>query len=196
MRDLNNKAIEIGKDLKDQEVLNMAYMNVGGAYYVAKKWKYSADFLENNYQNVSRDTQIEFLRTLLLNYSYQNDSYNFKKAVLKSFKVLDNNQNYSLNNIASLSEALARSLAAFGYIKDARKILTETRKFNIQPFYKSQILRGYISTFLYEANRGKKIDKKEVTQFAKIASQGEYKPYKRHRQQIKSILKKLNIFYE
>lgn len=66
MDTLNKKSIAIGEELRDQEILDMAYMNVGGAYYVGKNWKYSADFLETSYRKVSIPTKIEFLRTLLL----------------------------------------------------------------------------------------------------------------------------------
>lgn len=171
----------------------MAYMNVGGAYYVAKNWRTSTDFLESKYKIVSKGTKLEFLRTLILNYAYQNDYENFKRIFKRSIELLDSANELGVDNIASLMEAVSRSLSIFGFIKEARQILMEAKTLNVKPFYQSQIIRGQVLSFYYGAKRGKKINRDYLVSFAKEAFQERYHPYKRHKQQIKNILKILRV---
>jgi len=195
MSDLNNKAIFLGKEIHNQEILDMAYMNVGGANYVAKNWRFSSEFLENKYNIVGKANKLEFLRTLLLDYAYLNDFNSFKRIYKKTVKFLAANVNLQLDNLISLYEALARSLSIFGFIKEARKILDEARKLDSGPFYQSQLIRGMATTFYYEAKKGKKIDQDQLFDMSKEIFNHLYDPYKRHKQQIKNILKIFKINY-
>lgn len=194
MDTLNKKSIEIGEELHDHQILDMAYMNVGGANYVAKNWKYSADFLEVNYKKVGTTSKIEFLRTLLLDYAYQNDYISFKKALKRAMGYIENYDYNNPDELASLMEALARSFALFGLIKESRKIIEETEKLDISPFYRSQILRCRIFIFSCETILGFKIDRDRLKDVIKQTQENKFFPYERHRQQIRNMIGNLRIY--
>lgn len=192
MNVLNKRAIEFGEETKDQEILDMAYMNVGGAYYVAKRWKDSSMFLESRFKKVSAKTQLEFIRTLLLDYAYQKDYSRFKETLGKTIKIIDKDSSNSQAILASIYEAIARSLSIFGFTKDARRILEEAEKLSLDPFYSSQILRGYIFTFYSEKIRNRKTDYDKLNSIIKTAKGEKFIPYRRHRNQIKTMIKQIN----
>lgn len=192
MNALNKRAIEFGEATKDREILDMAYMNVGGAYYVAKRWKDSSMFLESMFKKVSAKTQLEFVRTLLLDYAYQKDYSRFKETLGKTIKIIDKDSSNSHVILASIYEAIARSLSIFGFIEEARRILEEAEKLNLDPFYSSQILRGYIFTFYSEKIRNRKTDYDKLNSVIKTSKREKFIPYRRHRNQIKKMIKQIN----
>jgi len=192
MNVLNKRAIELGEETKDREILDMAYMNVGGAYYVAKRWKDSSMFLESRFKKVSAKTQLEFVRTLLLDYAYQKDYSKFKETLGKAIKIIDKDNGNNHAILASIYEAIARSLSIFGFTKEARRILEEATKLSLDPFYSSQILRGYIFTFYSEKIRNRKTDYDKLNSVIKTSKEEKFIPYKRHGDQIKKMLKQIN----
>ncbi len=192
MSELNKRAITFGEEVNDQEILNMAYMNVGGAYYVAKRWKDSSVFLEGKFKKVNIKTKLEFLRTLLLDYAYQKDYSRFKETLGRTIRVMDSYKNDNQAVLASIYEAIARSLSIFGFVKEARNILEEAEKLSVDPFYSSQILRGYIFTFYTEKRRYMKIDNDRLNAVVKASRNTKFIPYKRHRNQIEKMLKQIN----
>jgi hypothetical protein len=194
MDTLNKKSIEIGEEFHDHQILDMAYMNVGGANYVAKNWKYSADFLEANYKKVGTTSKIEFLRTLLLDYAYQNNYISFKKTLKRATDYIDNYDYNNPDELASLMESLARSLALFGLIRESRKILGETEKLDISPFSRSQILRCTIFIFSCESILGVKVDRDRLKDVIKQAQGNKFLPYERHRRQIQNMIENLRIY--
>ena len=46
-------------------------------------------FLESRFKKVSAKTQLEFVRTLLLDYAYQKDYSKFKETLGKAIKIID-----------------------------------------------------------------------------------------------------------
>jgi hypothetical protein len=192
MNALNKRAVEFGEEANDREILDMAYMNVGGAYYVAKGWRDSSMFLESKFKKVSAKTQLEFVRTLLLDYAYQKDYSRFKEALGKTIKIIDKDSNNKHGILASIYEAIARSLAIFGFTKEARKILEKAEKLNLDPFYESQILRGYIFTFCFEKSLSKAVDYDQLNIIQKRSQEEKFVPYKRHRSQIEKMIKQIN----
>lgn len=192
MNALNKRAIEFGEETKDREILDMAYMNVGGAYYVAKRWKDSSMFLESRFRKVSAKTQLEFVRTLLLDYAYQKDYTRFKETLGKAIKIIDKDNGNNQAILASIYEAISRSLSVFGFIKEARRILEEARKLSLDPFYSSQILRGYIFTFYSEKIRNRKTDYDKLNSAIKTSKEERFIPYRRHGDQIKKMIKEIN----
>lgn len=190
MNALNQKAVEIGEEIKDRGILDMAYMNMGGAYYVAKKWIDSSTFLESKLKKVSNETKIEFLRTMLLDYAYQQDYQSFKKYLRVAIKLVDK-QNNNKPIIASLYEAIARSFAIFGLTKEARKILEAAGALYLDPFYESQVIRGYIFTFLSDKKLNRNIDHDRLDQIIERSRDKKFLPYKRHRNQIEKMIKRL-----
>lgn len=192
MGELNKKAIMFGEETNDREILDMAYMNVGGAYYVARRWRDSSLFLESRFKKVSRKTQLEFARTLLLDYAYQKDYSRFKETLGKTIKIMYKDSGSSHVILASIYEAIARSLSIFGFTKEARNILEEVEKLNLDPFYSSQILRGYIFTFYSEKIRNIKIDHYKLNSVIERSKEEKFAPYGRHRNQIKKMIKQIN----
>lgn len=192
MSRLNKKAIQIGESFNDREILDMAYMNVGGAYYVAKRWKDSSMFLESKFKKVNDQTKLEFMRTLLLDYAYQRDYSKFKEALGRTIRVMNSYKNDNQTVLASIYEAIARSLSIFGFIKEARNILEEAEKISLDPFYSSQILRGYIFTFYAEKRRNVKVDNDRLNAVVEASRKTKFAPYKRHRNQIEKMIKQIN----
>lgn len=192
MNVLNKRAIELGEETKDRETLDMAYMNVGGAYYVAKRWKDSSMFLESRFKKVSTKTQLEFVRTLLLDYAYQKDYIRFKEILGKAIKIIDKDSGNNHSVVASICEAIARSLAIFGFTREARRILEEAEKLSSDPFHSSQILRGYIFTFYSEKIKNKRIDYDKLNSIIKTSKEEKFVPYKRHVNQIKKMIKQID----
>ncbi len=192
MGGLNELAIEFGKEVNDQEILDMAYMNVGGAYYVAKRWKDSSMFLESKFKKVKIQTKLEFMRTLLLDYAHQKDYSKFKETLGRTVKVMNNYKNDNQAILASIYEAIARSLSIFGFVKEARNILDEAKKLNLDPFYSSQILRGYIFTFYTQINRNIKVDNDRLSAVFKESKNIKFTPYERHRNQIEKMVRHIN----
>ena len=188
---LNKRAVELGEETRDQEILDMAYMNIGGAYYVAKRWKDSSIFLESMFKKVGVKTQLEFVRTLLLDYAYQKDYSRFKETLGRTIKIIDKGNSNS-HVLASIYEAIARSLSISGFTKEARKILGETEKLSLDPFYSSQILRGYVFTFYSEKTRNVKINHDKLNSVIKISKGEKFIPYRRHRNQIKKMIKEID----
>jgi hypothetical protein len=81
------RALAIGFEKNNSNLINMGHMNIGGAYYVAKKWRESAEYLDNAFRQVDINTQIEFLRTMILDYAYLKDRNSFKN-IRKKHKIL------------------------------------------------------------------------------------------------------------
>lgn len=192
MNGLNKRAIEFGEEVKDQEILDMAYMNVGGAYYVAKRWKDSSVFLESKFKKVNTHTKLEFMRTLLLDYAYQKDYSKFKYTLGRTIRIMNSYNSDNQAVLASIYEAIARSLSIFGFTNDARKILEEAEKLNLDPFYSSQILRGYIFAFYSEKRRDVKIDNDKLSAVVEVSRKTKFIPYKRHRSQIEKMIKQID----
>jgi len=195
MSPLNDKALEIGEKTRDREILNMTYMNIGGGFYVGAKWQASADFINSIFKHVDKTTQVEFLRTLVLDYAYLQDKEGFRYAVTKSLHLLDVSNSLDSGVAVSLLEALARSFSLFGYFKEAKKFLNLSDSFHPQPFYYSQILRCKALVFYHQARSGKNIDKEEFLSILKEASSDKFLPYRRHQLQILKVAKKLGFRY-
>ena len=191
------RAINLGKKAKDQDVLAMAYMNIGGAEYVAKNWQRSANYLEKTFREVDADTQIEFLRTLALNYAFLGKKARFKQVRKEAIKRIERKKFSNVFNVVSLLEALGRGLAVLNSPKEAFSTLDEAEKLCLKaerergdaPFFESQIIRGKIFSLLHSP----KIDKDRFIVLAKRGLGGKFRIYKRHQQQIKDSLQKLGI---
>lgn len=193
MTNLNEKAIELGEEIKDTEILDMAYMNVGGAHYVAKRWKDSSTFLESKLEKVKNQTKLEFMRTLLLDYAYLKDYSRFRDTLSKTIRVIDKYSSNDSTLLASIYEATARSFSIFGFNKEAIKILEEAEKLSSEPFYSSQIIRGYIFTFYSQKKRGGKVDTDRLNFIIETSRKERFAPYKRHRNQIEKMVKKIEL---
>lgn len=167
-------------------------MNVGGAYYVAKRWKDSAEFLESKIRQVDNETQSEFFRTLLLNYAYLNNYDKFKKTLKRSVKKLEQASSNNIDTTVSLSEAMSRSFSIFGLTKESKKVFRNIEELSPSPFYQSQIIRGKMYTCLADLKKTGKSDIDLVNQLRNKAAQKKYKIFKRHQKQIKSMLKTIN----
>lgn len=195
---LNDRAMALGQETKDRSVLMMTYMNIGGGIYVAADYSNSASFLESKIGDVDKNTRVEFLRTLLLDYAHIGNYSKFKQTVglangeldqLGSLGILDQ------NIYVSLIEALSRSFAIFGFIKDAQKILKEARVFRPNPFYESQLLRCKIFLLFCAIKKGDTACRGEFKFALHQASSRKFLPFKRHRQQVYAMAHKLGISY-
>ena len=172
---------------------------LGGGIYVSGDYTASASFLESKIGTVDKNTRIEFLRTLLLDYAYIHDCTGFKQTVRLANQILDSwsLSDYALdhNHIVSLIEALARSFAVFGFIKDARKILKEADVFTPNPFYESQLLRCKIFLLFCELKKGNDICRGDFQIALQQASSKKFLPFKRHKAQIQILADKFALSY-
>lgn len=198
MQPLNNLSLQIGLKTKNREILDMAYMNIGGGFYVGAKWRSSAQFLESKLDQVNNCIRLEFFRTLLLDYSHLKDRKSFKATLVRANRLLDSLLKldaFDQNLFASYLEAYARSLSIFGYTQDARKILSSADSLTPSPFFASQIIRGKIANLYRQNKTGKKIDLAEMSSLLKAASQQKFSPFKRHQKQIGLIAQKIGLAY-
>src|SRR3989344_6060945 len=136
-------------------------------------------FLESRFKKVSAKTQLEFVRTLLLDYAYQKDYSKFKETLGKAIKIIDKDNGNNHAILASIYEAIARSLSIFGFTKEARRILEEATKLSLDPFYSEKI-------------RNRKTDYDKLNSVIKTSKEEKFIPYKRHGDQIKKMLKQIN----
>ncbi len=191
---LNNYCINLAQKLRDQKILDMAYMNKGGCLYVAKQWKSSADFLERYYPKVGDLTKIEFLRTLLLNYIFLKDIF-LVKATLKRIFILMDRINYDNNNeIASLIEAISRSFLYLGLLKEARTILELVKVNGLDPFFQSQILRCKAIMIWKEYQAKKTVDLDKLYKIQSEMNSSRLTHYIRHKKQINYIIGSINYY--
>lgn len=189
-------AHQIGLETKNKNILNMNYMNMGGGLYVAKQWQKSAFYLEKHMNEADAETRIEFIRTLLLDYAYLNNRNKYRWILNKAENILSQNSALDFNNLASLVEAMARSQTMFGYHKEADKLLAEFENRELSPFFESQIVRGKIATEYYKMKHNKKVDIDKIRELNTQANQEKFKPFKRHKQQIKNYVKSIVRHYE
>lgn len=196
MNKINLRTTLLLNESKDQEINDMVHMNVGGLLYLQTKWNSSISYLTRHYSRLQQHNKLDFLRTLILNYTFSNDFTNFKRTLIQSTslieKCINSRSRDTDSKIASFLEATARSLTMFGYIKDAKKILDSAIKMDIPPFFKSQIHRCYFFNAFYDYYQNNKIDKEYLKDsYSKFSHR--FSAYSRHIKQVKRILKKMKI---
>ena len=73
-------------------------------------------FLESRFKKVSAKTQLEFVRTLLLDYAYQKDYSKFKETLGKAIKIIDKDNGNSHAILASIYEEFWKRLRSLAWI--------------------------------------------------------------------------------
>lgn len=187
IKKLNEQSFELAKDIKQQHVLEMAYVTYGGALYLEEKWKESSEFLELHYRSVSKHTKMEFLRTLLLDYAHLQNEQQFKVTFKKAIYMLEKYGDTKNDFIASLLESIIRSLTILDLTNEARTFFPFVNAFEVSPFYKAQLMRGKAYVLHHEAKQKKKFDKYEFLTHTSDIFTEKFAPYERHRNQIKTI---------
>jgi len=191
VKNINNLALQIAKETKEPDIISMSQGNIGGSYYVAGRLKDSAEYLEKTFFNVDEDTQIEYLRTLLNDYAFLGDQYQYKKTYLRTERILNRQNTYNNSHIASIYEAMARSSALIGNIGHARKLLQRINTSKLESFYQSEIIRGKIFVCYQEFLKNKTTDIDEVKHLLNKSSKNKLLLFKRHQAQIKSMSQKI-----
>jgi hypothetical protein len=187
MLPLNKVSINIGNELKNYNVKNMATMNIAGAYYVGKKYDKSAQFIDLHIKKVDAKTQLELIRTLLLNYAYLKKENEFNKSLILADKIMskfDKN-----DDVASLLEAMVRGYAILGKFNSSEKLLTELINITMSPFFYSQSIRGELALLYYKQKAGLHIDSERIKIIKKEQHNQSIQVFSRHQSQIKKFLK-------
>lgn len=192
MMPIGIRALNYARQLKNQSMLEMAYMNIGGCMYVSNKWQDSNQYLNTKLNKVGDNMRLEFYRTILLNLAYVNDILGFKKILKKSFSLLDKMSLKSNNVIGSYFEAIARAFCIFGNIAEAKVYLSNAARLNLDPFYRSQIIRCKAVLLQKESEQSNKINHDIYDELASQIINPIYTQYTRHQYQIRLILDKIS----
>ena len=190
-------ALAFGERTRNQQILSMAHMNLGGAYYVSRNWAKSAQYLEMAFDNVDEDTQLEFYRTIVLDYALLGKPDKFQKIQRRALKQITEGKYSDIFNAVSLLEATGRGYAMLDFPNESLSALDEAEKlyrkaakqYGERPFFESQLIRGK----LFSIVKSPKIDKDHIRTLAKRGFEPRFDTYKRHRRQINQILNKLKI---
>ncbi|MBI4009372.1 hypothetical protein HY357_04000 [Candidatus Roizmanbacteria bacterium] len=191
VKDINNFTLQVGLNMKDLDIISMSHGNIGGSYYVAGKLRDSAGYLEKTFHLVDKSTRVEYIRTLLNNYSFLGDRSSYRKIYLNAEKILLKQNIYNTSHVASIYEALARSSALIGNIKHAKNLLNGIDMSKIETFYQSEINRGKMFVCYQAFLKNKNIDFDEVEHLLKESQQSKFLLFKRHQSQIIKMYKKI-----
>ncbi len=186
-----NTALLIGKELNDIDITSMAHMNIGGCLYVAKRTEESASYLKKTFNQVDAYTKVEYIRTQLINYALLRNESLYKEAYKKADTILGKKEKYNKSHIASIYEAISRSLALTGKFRDANKFLGKINSSTLEIFYQSELLRGKMFVRYKEFSRNGKVDRDEVEKLFVESKQKKFDPFQRHRDQIATMHQKI-----
>lgn len=172
----------IGEKYSNQSITSMAYMNIGGALYVAKNYATSIDFLEQHFNAVNLTNKLEFLRTLMLNYSYVRNWDQFAHTQKRISNLIEKNSLEKLSLMASVQDSIARSLVTFGKYQQAFDILDNSTHLKTTHFFQSQLMRTRITALLHMRTSGINVDKSEFNHYYTLIKHKSYTGFTRHQQ--------------
>ncbi len=188
---MNDVALKIGYETKDSDIISLSHALIGGCFYIAKRLKESAGYLEKTFPIVNEKIKVEYIRTLLYNYSSLHDFDSFKGVYKKAEKILSEREKYNKNDIASMHEAISRSLAIMGEFGAAKKFLRFVDTSNIHVYYQSQIVRGKMFICYQEHLKNKNVDRDEIKQIFHESKHGAFSAFSRHRSQIANMYQQM-----
>lgn len=183
----------VGEKFDDIAIKSMAYMNIGGGLYVAKQYKSSVDFLEHHFRLVDEKTQIEFLRTLMLDYSYLNDYQNFLEIRKRVSDLSDTKSLQKLDIFGSLQDSIARSLMIFGKYGEALKILNDSEQVDTTIHFRSQLMRTRLLTLYKIHVKSLKVDRNEFHFYYSLIKDKKYTPFSRHQKLADVLARKFEV---
>lgn len=188
---INSCSLSIGLKIKDTDIISMSHANIGGSFYVAGKLQDSAQYLEKTYPLVDEETKVEYIRTLLNDYAFLGGFPQYKKTYFKAEKILSEKNKYNKSHIASMYEAISRSLALTGHTNLASKQLDEVNQSGLETFFKSQIIRGKMFVCHQAFLQNKKVDIDEVSTLFRQSRQKKFLLFKRHQWQITKMYQEI-----
>lgn len=177
-------ALQIAHETKEPDVISVSHAHIGGCFYVAQRLKESASYLEKTFPLVDACTKVEYVRTLLYNYSSLHDFDSYKEVYKKAEKILSEKEKYNKNDIASIYEAISRALAIMGNIVAAKNFLKYVDVSNLDVFYQSQMIRGKMFACYQGFLKNRKVDKDEIKQLFHESKYRDFYDFKRHRSQV------------
>lgn len=190
-REINDIALRIGYETKDSGIISLSHALTGGCFYVAQRLKESVYYLEKTYTMVDANIRVEYIRTLLYNHSSLHDFDSYKEVYKKAEKILSEKEKYNKNDIASMHEAIARSLAIMGNIRAAKKFLQTVDISNLDTYYQSQIIRGKMFACYQEFLKKRKVDIDEIKQLFYDSKHSNFFHFSRHRSQIANMYQEM-----
>ncbi|MBI2641708.1 helix-turn-helix transcriptional regulator [Candidatus Roizmanbacteria bacterium] len=188
---INSFTIYIGLKMNDPDIISMSHANIGGSFYVAKKLRDSAEYLEKTLPLVDGATKVEYVRTLLNDYAFLGDYHQYKKTYFKAEKILSEKEKHNKSHIASMHEAISRSLALIGETDLASKQLDEVDKSGVETFFKSEIVRGKMFVCHQAFRQKKKIDIDKVRDLFRQSRHQRFLLFKRHQSQITKMYQEI-----
>lgn len=184
-------ALRSGYQVHDSDIISMAHGNIGGSLYVAQRLSESAGYLEQSFSKVDRATKVEYVRTLLNDYAFLKDVAHFRETYKKAEKILKEKEKYNRSHIASIHEAVSRSLALMGDVRAAKNFLEQVDVSKLETFYQSELIRGKVFVRYQGFLRNMRVDKDEIEHLFNESQKSKFLSFKRHRSQIATMYREM-----
>lgn len=185
----------IGYEWKNEEVVGLARICLGGSYYIQEKYDKALPLFEMAFNLAKNDIRkIEALRGLAITYARVEDKKGLAKVENSAKEIIDNSTLIKLNDICVIQEGIGR---AQGVLRqpNAYETLEESRKtyFSMKGTKEKAPLRE-IQYSISMLEVAKLLEPKDFKFIEEIGVEGLKKAkeydYERHANQIKTLLSK------